>query len=64
MTKKQLKQLAKQLAECEHIIQTSDDPIKVNSAKNRTSQLSEAADLSLDDMIKLDEMIRDLLKNI
>lgn len=64
MTKKQLKQLAKQLAECERIIQTSDDPVKVNDAKDRTSQLSESADLSLDDMIKLDEMIRDLLKNI
>ena len=62
MTKKQLKRLAKEMADCEYIIKTSDDPNKVNKAKNNISHLTESSELELDDMILLDEMIQALLQ--
>ena len=61
MTKKQLKQLAKKLADYEFIIQTSDDKHKVNDAKDRIAQLTESADLEIEDMVKLDDMIQAML---
>lgn len=61
MTKKQLKQLAKKLADYEFIIQTSQDQYKVNEAKNRISQLTESSDLDLEEMVKLDDMIQEML---
>lgn len=61
MTKKQLKQLAKKLADYEFIIQTSDDQYKVNDAKDRIAQLTESADLEIEDMVKLDDMIQAML---
>lgn len=61
MTKKQLKQLAKKLADYEFIIQTSSDPYKVNDAKDRIAQLTESSDLELEDMVKLDDMIQAML---
>lgn len=61
MTKKQLKQLAKKLADYEFIIQTSDDQYKINDAKDRIAQLTESADLEIEDMVKLDDMIQAML---
>lgn len=61
MTKKQLKQLAKKLADYELIIQTSSDPYKVNDAKDRIAQLTESSDLEIEDMVKLDDMIQAML---
>lgn len=61
MTKKQLKQLAKKLASYEFIIQTSDDPREVNDAKDQISHLSDSADLTLEDMVSLDDMIQKIL---
>ena len=61
MTKKQMKQLATKIASLETIIQTSDDENAVREAKNRMIQLNESAELDLNDMIKLDTMISDLL---
>lgn len=61
VTKKQLKQLAKKLADYEFIIQTSQDQYKVNEAKNRISQLTESSDLDLEEMVKLDDMIQEML---
>lgn len=61
MTKKQMKQLATKIANLEIIIQTSDDENAVREAKNRMIQLNESAELDLNDMIKLDAMISDLL---
>ena len=61
MTKKQLKQLAKKLADYEFIIQTSDDQYKVNDAKDRIAQLTESSDLEIEDMVKLDDMIQAML---
>lgn len=61
MTKKQMKQLATKIANLETIIQTSNDENVVREAKNRMIQLNESAELDLNDMIKLDAMISDLL---
>ena len=61
MTKKQMKQLATKIANLEIIIQTSDDENAVREAKNKMIQLNESAELDLNDMIKLDAMISDLL---
>lgn len=62
MTKKQMKQLATKIANLETIIQTSDDENAIREAKNRMIQLNESAELDLNDMIKLDAMVADLLK--
>lgn len=66
MTKKQLKQLAKKIADLEYTIQTSQDNDEVNTAKNRLMQAQEAADLELSELLTLDELIQDYLaeKNI
>ena len=61
MTKKQLKQLAKKLADYEYTIQTSNDPYKVNEAKDRISQLTESSELEIEDMVALDDMIQKIL---
>ena len=61
MTKKQMKQLATKIANLEIIVQTSNDENAVREAKNRMIQLNESAELDLNDMIKLDAMISDLL---
>lgn len=61
MTKKQMKQLATKIANLETIIQTSNDENAVREAKNKMIQLNESAELDLNDIIKLDAMINDLL---
>mgnify|MGYP001774167276 FL=1 len=62
MTKKQMKQLATKIANLETIIQTSNDENAIREAKNRMIQLNESAELDLNDMLKLDAMVADLLK--
>lgn len=61
MTKKQMKQLAAKIAQLETIIQTSSDDDAIRDAKDKMIQLNESAELDLDDMIKLDEMVSELL---
>ena len=62
MNKKQLKKLAKQIADLEVTIQTSDDGYVVNEAKDKMVRLTETADLEFEDMMVLDEMVQNLLK--
>ena len=62
MTKKQMKQLAVKIAKLETIIQTSKDEDEIREAKDKLIQISESAELDLNDMLKLDEMVTDLLK--
>jgi len=62
VNKKQLKQLAKKIADLEYTIQTSADRDEVNSAKDRMMQAQQAADLELSDMIALDELVQGYLK--
>lgn len=61
MTKKQLKTLATQLAKNEYIIQTSDNSYEVNEAKDAIMDLNMRYELELDDMLKLDEMVQEIL---
>lgn len=61
MNNKQLKKLAKQIADQENIIASSSDPQAIEAAKNKIIQLNDSADLTIDDMVKLDEMIQPLL---
>ena len=61
MTKKQLKQLAKKIANYEFTIQTSNDPYKINEAKDRITQLTESSNLDLEEMVSLDDMIQNIL---
>ena len=66
MNKKQLKQLAKKLADLEYTIQTSDDKDVIDLAKDKMIKMQESADLELEEMLILDEMIKKYLteKNI
>ena len=61
MTKKQLKTLATQLAKNEYIVQTSKDSWKVNEAKDAIMDLTMRYELELDEMLKLDEMVQEIL---
>ena len=63
MTKKQLKKLAKDLASLEYTIQTSNDSQTVYEAKEKMTHLTEAANLELEDMIALDELIQKNLQS-
>lgn len=63
MTKKQLKQLAAKIAKLEIIIQTSKDEYAVREAKNHMIQLNESAELELNDMLALDEMVSEMVKD-
>ena len=60
MKKKELKSLAKRIADAEYIIQTSSDKKEVNKAKNTIMELANHA-IDLEDMIILDELVQDIL---
>lgn len=60
MKKKELKTLAKRIADAEFIIQTSTDKKEINKAKNSIMELSNHA-IDLEDMIILDELVQDIL---
>ena len=60
MKKKELKTLARRIADAEFIIQTSADKKEINKAKNSIMELSNHA-IDLEDMIILDEMVQDIL---
>ena len=62
MTKKQLKQLAKKIADLEYTIQTSEDRNEVNEAKNRMMQTQNSVELDFKEMIQLDEFVQGYLK--
>lgn len=61
MTKKQLKQLAKKLADLEYTIQTSDDKNAIDLAKDKMMQAQASADMELEEMVLLDEMVQKFL---
>ena len=60
MKKKELKSLAKRIAEAELIIQTSTDKKEINDAKWKIMDLSNQA-IDLEDMMILDEMVQEIL---
>lgn len=59
MKKKELKALAKKIAEAEYIIQTSDDKKKIAKAQSEILELSGKV-TSLEDMMLIDELVQDI----
>ena len=60
MKRKELKNLAKKIAQAEHIIQTSDNQDEIQRAQIEIMTLSSHVD-SLDDITIIDEMVQELL---
>ena len=60
MKRKELKNLAKKIAQAEHIIQTSDNQDEIQRAQMEIMTLSSHVD-SLDDITIIDEMVQELL---
>lgn len=60
MKRKELKNLAKKIAQAEHIIQTSDNQDEIQRAQIEVMTLSSHVD-SLDDITIIDEMVQELL---
>ena len=61
MKPKELKNIAKQIAKYEHIIQTSDDKKAVHQAEEEIMRLSSSVD-RLEDMVAIDELVMELLE--
>lgn len=65
MKRKELKNLANKIAKLEQIIQRNEDPKQVQQvqqAKDEIMKLSGHVD-SLEDIMLMDELIQDILKN-
>lgn len=60
MKKKELKNLAKKIAECEFIIQTSQDNDEKERAKNDIFKLTSGIN-SFEDLDLMDEMVQEFL---
>ena len=60
MKRKELKNLAKKIAQAEHIVQTSDNQDEIQRAQMEVMTLSSHVD-SLDDITIIDEMVQELL---
>ena len=63
MKTKELKNLAKKIANAELIVQTSEDPQAVRKAHNQIMELSSHVH-SLDDITTIDEMVQEILGKI
>ena len=61
MKRKELKNLAKKIADAEYTIQTSSDPVQIAKAQDQIIELS-GHSLSMEDMIAIDEFVQELLK--
>lgn len=62
MKRKELKNLANKIAKLEQIVQRNEDPKQVQQAKGEIMKLSGHVD-SLEDIMLMDELIQDILKN-
>lgn len=63
MKTKELKNLAKKIANAELVVQTSGDPQAVRKAQNQIMELSSHVH-SLDDITTIDEMVQEILGKI
>ena len=63
MKTKELKNLAKKIANAELVVQTSEDPQAVRIAQNQIMELSSHVH-SLDDITAIDEMVQEILGKI
>jgi hypothetical protein len=61
MKKKELKNLARKIADAELIIQTSNDEVAIKNAENEIIKLSGSVSSVLD-MMALDEMVQKFLE--
>lgn len=61
MKKKELKNLARKIADAELIIQTSNDKVAIKNAENEIIKLSGSVSSVLD-MMTLDEMVQKFLE--
>ena len=61
MTKKQLKKLAKELANLEIIIQHNENADEVDVAKEKMIKLTQSTNLEFNEILELDEMIHELV---
>ena len=61
MTKKQLKKLAKELANLEIIIQHNENTDEVSAAKEKMIKLTQSTNLEFNEILELDEMIHELV---
>ena len=63
MKKKELKNLAKKIAECEYVIQTSNDSVKVQEAQDEIMRISSRVH-DFQDIDTIDEMVQDILNDM
>lgn len=63
MKTKELKNLAKKIANAELVVQTSEDPQAVRKAQNQIMELSSHVH-SFDDITTIDEMVQEILGKI
>lgn len=61
MKTKELKKLAKEIVALERIIDTDEDKIAVNKAKNRILEIS--GNLDVEDMLRIDELVQEQMQN-
>lgn len=62
MKQKELKNLAKKIAAQEKLLASNDDPIIKSRAQSEIMKLSGHVH-NLDDMVAIDDMVREILKN-
>ena len=60
MKKKELKNLAKKIASCEYILQTSNDGYEKDQARDEIMKISSGIH-SFEDLDMIDEMVQELL---
>lgn len=63
MKRKELKNLAKKVAQCEYILQTSNDQYEREQARDEIMKVSNGIH-SFEDLDLLDEMVQDLLSKM
>ena len=63
MKRKELKNIAKKVAECEQVLQTSTDQREREQARDEIFRLSSGV-RSFEDLDLLDEMVQDLLSKM
>ena len=61
MKKKELKNLAKKIAEAEYIIQTSDDKNDITKAQKIILELTSRVAMNLEEMTIVDDMVQNFL---
>lgn len=61
MKKKELKNLAKKIAEAEYVIQTSDDKQAISKAQKTILDLTSRVAMDLEEMTIVDDLVQEFL---